>query len=69
MKSDTCENCGDREEKLYRVYRIYETIELNQFDPNFSQVLSQTVEPESEMWCLACMSLYPNVVADDQNQQ
>ncbi len=64
MVKKTCDNCGDEDQDLTEVFRVYQKIDLNNFDPDMSKVIESTVEPNAEMWCKSCMCIYPNVKSD-----
>jgi hypothetical protein len=55
----SCENCGNPDDELVPVRRMYVTPE------SWDTPGSATVEPDVEMWCLSCMSQYPHQTADD----
>jgi hypothetical protein len=52
----TCENCGNPDDELAPVRRVY-------LDPNRPGEV-QRIEEVSELWCVSCTSQYPHQVAD-----
>ncbi len=52
-KGAACENCGSPDADLATVRRVY-----LEFDDG--QVTGSTTVEETERWCLACRTTYPN---------
>ena len=51
-----CENCGNPDDELLLVRRVY---------PDFDHPLeAEQVEVTPELWCLSCTSQYPHEAAD-----
>lgn len=58
MAERACENCGFEDDELVLVRRVYVVPET------WDQPSSETVVPESELWCVSCVSQYPCDVVD-----
>jgi hypothetical protein len=60
MTDRVCENCGFPDEELVLVRRVYVVPE------SWDQPGSTTVVPETELWCVSCVSQYPCELAEDE---
>lgn len=58
-QASTCDSCGDTEDGLTAVRRVYVTPEA------WDTEGSATVVPDVEHWCYACRSHYPHQDAAD----
>jgi hypothetical protein len=63
MTERVCENCAMPDEELVLVRRVYVTPET--WDN--PEVEIQEVD-ETELWCVSCMSQYPHVLADGEDE-
>ncbi len=57
LMEQKCDSCGDFETQLFEVHRLYVTPET--WDTEYSVTRIE----ESEFWCAACCSMYPNELA------
>jgi len=54
-----CENCAREDDELVVVNRVYVVPEA------WDTPGSSTRQPEAELWCFACRSMYPHELAED----
>jgi hypothetical protein len=54
-----CENCAGEDDDLAAVHRIYVTPE------SWSTPASARPQPDVELWCFSCRSLYPHEIVEE----
>ena len=61
MTDRVCENCAMADEELVLVRRVYVTPESWDSPDATARLVDET-----ELWCVSCMSQYPHVLADGE---
>jgi len=59
VTEQACENCGIPDDELLIVRRVYVV------PGTWDAPASHTVVPDSELWCISCVSQYPCEPADE----
>ena len=64
MDVEACESCGRDGERLVGVHRVYVAASPAAVERDPTNRAEDRIVDEVEQWCLACVTTFPNRLAD-----